>query len=81
MRQFTRLVEEWGRHSLRIESERSDGDWVVLELVWSTEGRASGVLLEMSVVAAYRFEDGKIAEARFFWDLDEALEAVGRRTA
>ena len=76
MRQYTRLVEEWNHHSLRIDSERSDGDWVVIEVVWSTEGRASGVPVEMTVVAAYRLEDRKIAEARFFWDLDGALEAV-----
>jgi ketosteroid isomerase-like protein len=78
-RQFSRLVEEWNHHSLRIESELSEGDWVVLRLVWSTQGRASGVPVEMTVVAAYRLEDRKIAEARFFWDLDGALAAVGLR--
>ena len=33
----------------------------------------------MKIVGAYRIERGKIAEARFFWDFDEALEAVGLR--
>lgn len=77
MCQYARLVEEWHHHSIRLESERSHGEWVVAELVWSTQGRARGVPVEMTVVAAYRLEDRKIAEARFFWDLDGALEAVG----
>jgi ketosteroid isomerase-like protein len=51
-------------------------NWIVVDLVWSTEGRASGVPVEMTVVAAYRLADRKITEARFFWDLDAALAAV-----
>jgi hypothetical protein len=31
----------------------------------------------MRLVGAYRLADRKIAEARFFWDFDEALKAAG----
>jgi hypothetical protein len=32
-----------------------------------------------TVVGAYRMKDRKIAEVRFFWDFEEALEAAGLR--
>jgi ketosteroid isomerase-like protein len=79
MRQFARVQEEWGSQSMRVERERSGGDWVVAKLIWNAEGLASGVPLMMSIVGAYRLEAGRIAEIRFFWDFDEALEAVGLR--
>jgi ketosteroid isomerase-like protein len=39
-------------------------------------GYRASVHVEMTVVAAYRLEDRKIVEARSFWDLHDALEAV-----
>jgi ketosteroid isomerase-like protein len=77
MQQFTRAQEEWRSHSLRIEREASHEPWVVMGLVWEAEGRESGAPLEMHIVAAYRFEDGLIAEARHYWHFDEALAALG----
>ncbi len=77
MQQFARAQEEWRAHSLRIEREASHLPWVVMGLVWEAEGRASGAPLEMHIVAAYRFEDGLIAESRHYWRFDEALEALG----
>lgn len=76
MRQYERIQEEWESQSMRIERERAHGDWIVLELVWDAEGKASGVGVEMRVAGAYRVRGGKIAEARFFWDFDEALAAM-----
>ena len=77
MRQYERVQEEWESQSMRIERERAHGDWIVLEMVWDAEGKASGVGVEMRVVGAYRARAGKIAEARFFWNFDEALAAAG----
>ena len=75
--QYMRILEEWGSHSMWIDRERSGGDWVVLRLIWNAEGRTSGAPIAMSIVGAYRVEVGKIVEGRFFWDFDEALNAVG----
>ena len=61
---------------MRIERERTHADWVVVELAWDAEGKASGVGVEMRVVGAYRVRDSRIVEGRFFWDFDEALAAV-----
>ena len=79
IQQFARVQEEWGRHSMRVEDERSGGASAVLKLERNAEGKASGAPLTMKIVGAYRIEGGKIAEARFFWDFDEALGAVGVR--
>ena len=79
IRQFARIQEEWGRQAVRVEDERSGDEWVVLKFVWSAQGKASGAPLEMKIFGAYRVKDRKIEEARFFWDFDEALEAVGLR--
>jgi ketosteroid isomerase-like protein len=76
--QFSRVVEEWGRQSMQVLREESGSDWVVLELVWNAQGRASGAPLEMKIVGAYRVHEDQIAEARFFfWDFAEAIAAVG----
>ena len=77
MRQFARIQEEWKSQSMRMERERADAEWVVVELVWDAEGNASGVAVEMRIVGAYRVRDGKIAEGRFFWQFEEAVAAVG----
>jgi hypothetical protein len=37
------------------------------------------VSLNTNVAAAYRLEGAQIAEARFFWNWEDALEAAGVR--
>jgi ketosteroid isomerase-like protein len=77
MAQFVRLQEDWEHHSLGIEREVAEGDWVVVDLRWETRGSASGVSLNTNIAAAYRLEEARIAEARFFWKWEDALEAAG----
>ena len=77
MRQFARLQEDWQQQSLEIERELVDRAWVLVELRWRTQGAGSGMSLDTTVSAAYRVEDGLIAEARFFWTWEEALEDLG----
>ena len=62
---------------MEIERDTSGHGWVVLDLVWRAEGRASGAPLEMRVVAAYRLEEDLIAEARHYWRFEEALADLG----
>ncbi len=79
IRQFRRLAEDWERQSMEVDEEKTGDDWVVLKQVWGAQGAGSGVPLQMTLFGAYRLESGKIAEARFFWERADALEAVGLR--
>jgi ketosteroid isomerase-like protein len=75
--QVMRLQEDWEEHSLTIEREAAERDWVIVDFRWETRGTASGVSLNTNIAAAYRLEGAQIAEARFFWKWEDALEAVG----
>jgi ketosteroid isomerase-like protein len=77
MLQFMRLQEDWEEHSLTIEREVAERDWVIVDFRWETRGTGSGVSLKTNVAAAYRLEGAQIAEARFFWKWEDALEAAG----
>ena len=77
LRQFARLQEDWEQHSMEIERELADRDWVVVALRWHTRGASSGISLATTITGAYRLEDARISEARFFWDWTEALRAIG----
>ena len=76
MRQYKRVQEEWESQSMQIGRRHAHADWVVLELIWDAKGKASGVEVEMRIMGAYRVGNGKIAEARFFWDFEEAVDAA-----
>jgi len=77
MEQFSRLQEGGDEHSLTIEREVAERDWVIADFRWHMRGTASGVSMTTNIAAAYRLEGAKIAEARFFWTWEEALETVG----
>jgi ketosteroid isomerase-like protein len=77
MLQFIRLQEDWDEQSMEIERDVADLDWVVISLRWQTRGAGSGVTLTTRVAAAYRIVDRQIAEARFFWRWEDALETLG----
>jgi ketosteroid isomerase-like protein len=77
MLQFIRIQEDWEEQSLTIEREAAERDWVVMDFRYLTRGTASGVTLETKIAAAYRLEDALVAEARFFWSWEDALEAAG----
>jgi ketosteroid isomerase-like protein len=77
MLQFVRIQEDWQEHSMTIAREATERDWVVAELRWKTRGASSGVPLEVKITGAYRLEDKHIAEARFHWQFDDALEDAG----
>jgi ketosteroid isomerase-like protein len=77
VRQFSRLQEDWQHQDMTPGRIEAHANWVVVELRWEASGAGSGVPTEMTVIGAYRIDAGRIAEARFFWDWDEALEAAG----
>jgi ketosteroid isomerase-like protein len=79
VRQFSRLQEDWQRQDMAPARIEGHGDWVIAELLWEAAGAGSGVPTKMTIVGAYRVEARRIAEARFFWNWDEALTAAGLR--
>jgi ketosteroid isomerase-like protein len=52
---------------------------VVVLTQWHARGRASGVELDLPIGVVGKVREGKIAEARWFSNPDDALEAVGLR--
>ena len=42
IQQFARVQEEWGRQSMRVQDEKSGGEWAVLKLEWNAEGKPAG---------------------------------------
>ncbi len=77
IRQYERVQEEWESQSMQVGREHAHADWVVMELLWDAKGKASGLEVEMRIIGAYRIRNSNVAEARFFWDFEEAVAAVG----
>ena len=55
------------------------GEWVVIEYSWEAEGATSGTDTVFDVFGAFRVRNGRIAEAHFRWNRDEALKAARLR--
>jgi ketosteroid isomerase-like protein len=62
-----------------VEIVAASGEWVVARFHGSNRGRASGIASDVNFAAAYRVEDGRLAEWAARWRVDEALEAAGLR--
>jgi ketosteroid isomerase-like protein len=77
VRQFVRLQEDWQQQDMTPSRIEGHGELVIATLRWEASGAGSGVPTEMTLVGTYRIDAGRIAEARFFWDWDKALEAAG----
>jgi ketosteroid isomerase-like protein len=77
MRQFDRLRDALGeRDSLVFLSDFLDaGDRVVSRFAWRGEGY--GPAMDLELTAVYAVRAGRILEADFFRDHDEALKAAG----
>jgi ketosteroid isomerase-like protein len=79
MAQYVRLFEDSEGGSADAQRSASEGDWVVIEWVFQIRGPASHIAVATPISGAYRMEDGRIAEVRFFWKWPEALEVSGLR--
>ena len=78
VRQFERLVADWAEFEIeKIEAAADSGDWVVVTYTLRTRGAASGVETRIDQAVALRVANGKIIEAHFRWNREEALEAAG----
>jgi ketosteroid isomerase-like protein len=75
--QLRRLQADFSEHTLVVEEITAHEDWVLTTHVWRTRGERSGIDTEFRNSAAFRLRDGKIVEARYFWDHSDALRAAG----
>jgi ketosteroid isomerase-like protein len=80
LQEFARLQEAWQGGSERLEVL---GDFVeisnhvLMRLRWRVSARGPDTTMEFTMVCTFR--KGKIITIQYFWDHDEALEAVGLR--
>ncbi len=76
--EWRRVREDWSLSHVSVEEAHTgEGDRFVFRLNWGAEGAESHLPVTMEVFGACRFEGGRIAEMRFFWEYAEALEAAG----
>jgi ketosteroid isomerase-like protein len=75
--QFARLFEDWADQHVALIDSTEGGDWVVVRFEWRVRGSGSGVETRAEMSAAYRFAGGRIAEVRFHWSHERALEDAG----
>jgi len=75
--QMRTVRADFGDQTIVIEKIETNGDRVVTRGRVLARGVRSGLVAEFENSCAFRVHDGKIIEARFFWDHDEALKAVG----
>jgi ketosteroid isomerase-like protein len=75
--QLTRTQEDWASQAMEIQKERAGGDWVVLEILWTVEGKGSGASTQITVIAAARVAGALSGEILYFWDWNDALKAAG----
>ena len=70
--------EAWGETSVEIEAAEQHGSRVVIVQVERNVGRLSGAEVESRYANLFEFEDGVIARARFYDDVEEAVRALRR---
>jgi ketosteroid isomerase-like protein len=75
MRQWERSVEDWDAWTLEVLSFTDAGDRVVVRHIVHAQGRGPEVSAEFTVVCTMR--KGKTFVMEYYWDHNEALEAVG----
>jgi ketosteroid isomerase-like protein len=75
------LRDSWERGAAVVTSEFIDlGDDRVLSLgEWSGTGETSGAQTSTPVAGVWTLRTGKVTRVRWFFDHEEALEAVGLR--
>ena len=71
--------EAFESRATTVEKVVDGRDRVVVRVVDTVTGRASGVPTENAFSVAYTLRRGKIARIEYFWDHTEALHAAGLR--
>src|SRR6476469_5464891 len=74
--EWRRIGEDFEQQEMLVEEVVARADWVVTRTRWRVRSR-SGFPGEVASSLAARMRDGKVVEARFFWDFEDALTAAG----
>jgi len=76
MRFHEQLRDTWDVNSVVVVGDYIDaGDRVAVRYIW--RGAGHGPDMNMEVTLVFTLRNGRIILQEFFWDHDEALEAVG----
>ena len=76
MRQWEQMRETWDADQVRLIGDIGQiGDRVAARLIW--HGAGHGPEAKLEVTGVYTVRCGRITRMDFFWDPDEALEAIG----
>ena len=77
-RQAERLRDTWAEARVAIDEIRPvEDDRVVARIRYITKGADTGLPFETPMAAVFFMRDGKIKQGRYFWKIDDALEAAG----
>jgi ketosteroid isomerase-like protein len=71
------LLEEFDDYRMEPQEFIDGGDRIIVVLRQSGRGRASGAVVEGTIVHLWEIRDGRASGLRAFSDLEEALEAAG----
>ena len=77
VKEWKRVREDWSVSRVTVGDHTERGDRLVARFRWIAEGAGSHLSAKMDVSGACRFENGRIAELRIFWNHADALKAAG----
>ena len=77
--QFRRLAGEGVESQATLEEAIEHGGAVVVRIRWRITGATTGLSQENQLGGCFRVNGARIADVRFFWDHDKALEHAGLR--
>ena len=77
-RQAERLRDTWAEARAEIDEIRPvEDDRVLARIRYVTKGAGTGIPFDTPMAAVFFMTDGKIRRGRYFWKIDDALEAAG----
>lgn len=78
---YRELKSAWEDESIEPEEMLGEGDWVTARVRWHGLGRSSGAPISLEVTNLVQVTAGRITRLEYFWDFQEAVEAMRARAA
>jgi ketosteroid isomerase-like protein len=72
-------VQAWEEWSFEVEDYLDAGDEVVVVTRQRGRGKDTGISVEQPMALVYKFREDKAVQVRAYFDIGQALEAVGRQ--
>jgi len=77
---FEGLQQSWEERDALVVKELFEvADKVVARFVWNVRGRTSGIDMHLDATSVDTIKRGRIVRQQYYFDHDEALQAVGLR--